>query len=58
MYLEKAFDGTGLRPSESLTVAKQLGDTSIMLLVHPTITSDQMQKAAEQLARILTAARR
>lgn len=38
VYLEKAFDGTGWRPAERLEVARELGETSLMLLVHPTLT--------------------
>ena len=37
VYLEKAFDGTGLRPKTRLPVAKQMGETSLMFLVHPTL---------------------
>lgn len=39
VYLEKAFDNSPWRPAISLDVAKQLGETSIMFLVHPTLTS-------------------
>jgi len=35
VYLEKAFDGTEFRPKERLPVAKELGETSLMFLVHP-----------------------
>ncbi|CAM4049379.1 DegT/DnrJ/EryC1/StrS aminotransferase family protein [Psychrobacter arenosus] len=38
VYLEKAFEDTGLRPQQRLPVAKQLGETSLMFLVHPTLT--------------------
>lgn len=38
MYLEKAFDNTGLRPEKRLPVAQELGDTSLMFLVHPGVT--------------------
>jgi dTDP-4-amino-4,6-dideoxygalactose transaminase len=37
VYLEKAFDGTGWRPAERLPVARELGETSILFLVHPTL---------------------
>jgi dTDP-4-amino-4,6-dideoxygalactose transaminase len=36
IYLEKAFDG--IRPPSRLPVAKELGETSLMLLVHPTLS--------------------
>jgi len=42
MYLEKAFDNTAYRPQKNLRVAQDLGQTSLMFLVHPTITDKQM----------------
>ncbi|MDO5769918.1 MAG: DegT/DnrJ/EryC1/StrS aminotransferase family protein [Psychrobacter sp.] len=44
VYLEKAFDDTGLRPQERLPVAKQLGETSLMFLVHPTLTEAEIEQ--------------
>ncbi len=38
IYLEKAFDGMGCRPERSLPTAKELGETSLMFLVHPGVT--------------------
>ncbi|WP_051651285.1 DegT/DnrJ/EryC1/StrS family aminotransferase [Brevundimonas bacteroides] len=49
IYLERAFDGTASRPAQRLPVAKALGETSIALLVHPTITDDQIDRAAEAI---------
>jgi dTDP-4-amino-4,6-dideoxygalactose transaminase len=43
VYLEKAFDGTGLRPNERLPNAKYLGESSISFLVHPTLTSIELE---------------
>ena len=43
IYLEKAFDGTGFRPKDRLPVAKELGETSIMFLVHPTLTKEEIE---------------
>ena len=43
VYLEKAFDGTGWRPDPRLPVAKELGETSIMFLTHPTISEEQLE---------------
>jgi hypothetical protein len=37
IYLEKAFDG--IRPAHRLPVAKELGETSLMFLVHPTLST-------------------
>ena len=42
VYLEKAFDHTGWRPESPLAVAKQLGETSLMFLVHPTLTTAEI----------------
>jgi len=42
VYLEKAFDNTSFRPKQSLPNAKELGETSLMLLVHPTLTRDEI----------------
>jgi dTDP-4-amino-4,6-dideoxygalactose transaminase len=56
VYLEKAFDGTGWRPTERLPVARELGETSIMFLVHPTLTSAEMDKACDVIAQVLNEA--
>jgi len=56
VYLEKAFDNTGLRPEKSLPVAKILGETSLMFQVHPTITAEQMNQVCESLRSILQSA--
>ncbi len=37
IYLEKAFEETEFRPKERLLVAKELGETSLMFLVHPGV---------------------
>ncbi len=55
-YLEKAFDGTGWQPERPLPVAKELGDTSLMWLVHPTLTMAEMDKAATVSAAVLARA--
>ena len=43
VYLEKVFDETTFRPKERLPVAKELGETSLMFLVHPTLTREEME---------------
>ena len=54
VYLEKAFDGTSLRPAQRLPIAKELGDTSIMLQVHPSLTRDQLENVCTVLDRIFS----
>ncbi|WP_265529498.1 DegT/DnrJ/EryC1/StrS family aminotransferase [Sphingomicrobium marinum] len=53
VYNEKAFDGTGLRPEAPLPVAKELGETSIMWLCHPTLTDEEVEKVATVSADVL-----
>ncbi|MGO3692168.1 DegT/DnrJ/EryC1/StrS family aminotransferase [Marinobacter sp.] len=53
VYLEKAFDGTDWRPSEPLPVARELGETSLMFLVHPTLTEQEIQKTCSVLAEVM-----
>lgn len=43
IYLEKAFDNTGLRPAERLPVARKLGETSLMFLVHPGASYENIE---------------
>lgn len=52
VYLEKAFDTTPFRPLKRMEVAKKLGETSLMLLVHPTLTNDQITQTCSALAKV------
>ena len=54
VYLEKAFDNTGLRPEMRLPIAKQLGETSLMFLVHPTLTTDEIQQSVQAIDSVFT----
>ena len=58
IYLEKAFDNTGWRPKERLPVARQLGDTSLMFLVHPTLTDSEIEQTAETIKNVMNQAKR
>jgi dTDP-4-amino-4,6-dideoxygalactose transaminase len=42
VYLERAFDVGDSRPAQRLPVARELGETSLMFLVHPTLTIGHM----------------
>ena len=53
VYLEKAFDNTGLRPAERSPIAKELGETSLMFLVHPTLTQGEIEKTCQTLSNVL-----
>ena len=58
VYLEKAFDSAPGRPAKRLPIARELGDTSLMFLVHPTLTSDDMAKTCDAIDRVLQMATR
>lgn len=58
VYLEKAFDNTGWRPAEPLPIAHELGNTSLMFLVHPTLSEPEIERTCAVLKEVmLTAAR-
>jgi dTDP-4-amino-4,6-dideoxygalactose transaminase len=56
VYLEKAFENIGYRPTQRLPVAKELGETSLVFLVHPTLTSTDLDTACEVITDVLTSA--
>ena len=58
IYLEKCFQDRGLAPNYRLPVARLLGETSLMFLVHPTITSEQMASYASCIRSVLLRATR
>ena len=58
VYLEKAFDGTGWRPEPRLAIAQELGETSLMFLVHPTLTDDEILKTCTAINLVLVNARK
>jgi dTDP-4-amino-4,6-dideoxygalactose transaminase len=55
IYLEKAFPQTW-RPNRRLPIAKELGDTSLMFLVHPTLLTSDMRKVAEVVTEVMKVA--
>ena len=56
VYLEKAFDDTGWRPTQRLSVARELGETSLMWLVHPTLTDSEISKTCEVVHQVMSQA--
>ncbi|WP_313047774.1 DegT/DnrJ/EryC1/StrS family aminotransferase [Pseudomonas soli] len=56
VYLEKAFENTGWRPAQALPVARELGEASLMLLVHPTLTEAELDKTCQVLASVMARA--
>ena len=52
VYLEHAFDNTNWRPKERLKNAQQLGETSLMFLVHPTLSEDNIKKTVDVIEKL------
>jgi len=55
LYLEEAFPAE-LRPPQRLPVARELGETSLMLMVHPTLDRTDVDDSAEALVKVMEAA--
>ena len=56
VYLEKAFDNSGFRPKERLANAKELGQSSLMFLVHPTLTKNEIQQTCDAITSVMNLA--
>jgi dTDP-4-amino-4,6-dideoxygalactose transaminase len=56
LYLEKAFDDTAYRPKERLKVARELGETSLMFLVHPTLTEADIDRTCQAIRDVFSMA--
>ncbi|MDO6445472.1 DegT/DnrJ/EryC1/StrS aminotransferase family protein [Colwellia sp. 1_MG-2023] len=54
VYLEKAFEKTSFKPKQPLENAKQLGETSLMFLVHPTLTEQEVASTCQAINEIFT----
>ena len=53
VYLEKAFDGTDLRPQGRLPNAKRLGEESMMFLVHPTLSEQDLSRTCSAIETVM-----
>ena len=53
VYLEHAFDGTAWRPKQHLVNAQQLGETSLMFLVHPTLSDVSIDKTVTTIEQVI-----
>ncbi len=52
IYLEGAFPAE-LRPSERLPIARELGETSLMFLVHPTLSDAHIEQTCDAVQRVM-----
>lgn len=57
LYLEEAFDRTPWRPEQRLSVAQELGERSLMFLVHPTLPKHAIEQTCEVLEDVMMQAR-
>jgi len=53
IYLEQAFIQNSTQAIQTKSIAKRLGQTSLMLLVHPTLTEIMINKVATALENIM-----
>ena len=58
IYLEKCFQDAGYFPMKRLENARKLGETSLMFLVDPSITEQNLSIYAEEIKKILKKATR
>ena len=52
IYLERAFDGTGFRPPERLPTARELAETAVAFLVHPTLTDLEIEATCRAIGAV------
>lgn len=53
VYLEKVFQGTGYCPEQRLPVARQLGETSLMFQVHPTLPMAEVESTVDAVRTVM-----
>ena len=56
IYLEKAFTDAGYGSAECLPVARELGETSLMFLVHPTLCEQDMVDTVRAVEKVFVEA--
>ena len=52
VYKEKSFSDAGLRPKKDLEVANELGDTSLMFNVHPTLEINDIENMCKVVKKV------
>ena len=55
VYLEKAFP-ENMRPAKRLQIARELGETSLMFQVHPTLSEEDILDTAQAVEKLLKVA--
>ncbi len=58
LYLERAFQDAGLGPTSRLPVARELGETSLALLCHPTLSDEAVAYTIDVVRDVMSRATR
>lgn len=58
IYLEKAFDKSDFRPIRRFPVARDLGETSLMFCVHPTLSKQNLLDTCNVVKKVISKASR
>ncbi len=58
IYLELAFCDKGLGPLAPLPIARELGESALMFLVHPTLNRTDIEQTATAIIKVMGAATR
>lgn len=53
VYLEQAFDSSAVRPVSRLPCARFLGETSLVFLVHPTLSREEMLDICTGIRKVM-----
>jgi dTDP-4-amino-4,6-dideoxygalactose transaminase len=56
IYLERAFADAELQPAERLPMARELGETSLMFQVHPTLEEEDLARVCDAVGEVLAEA--
>ncbi len=56
IYREQAFIQSGLEPASRHPIAKSLGETSLLFLVHPTLSENHMHEMAKIILEVISTA--
>ncbi|HPJ08882.1 MAG TPA: aminotransferase, partial [Deltaproteobacteria bacterium] len=56
IYLERAFTASELSRKDRLPVARELGETSLMFLVHPTLSQDRVVETGSVIRKSISEA--
>ena len=57
VYMEDAYKHISKKPHTRLPNAKKLGEESLMLLVHPTLTDEEMDFSCQSVSKVLNQAK-